>query len=1025
LNLARGAVRHPVAVLFFTLAVFLGGLFSYSSIEMESFPEFTMAQVRVITNYPGAAPAELESLVTVPIETRLKNVKDIKEVYSSSKEGQSVISITFNETIDINEAVADVKRSIQEVTNSLPDEATDPFVMAVAMSELPVITLSIIGNLSPNELKDIAELNVKAPLLKVSGVGDIDVIGGTRPCFEVIVDQQKLRRYNLALSNVSRAIQSSNLNMPGGKITYGDARFLVRTIGAFKNVTDIGAVPVDISRQPPVVVSDVAEVSETFYPFEGISRLNGKSNVSIHIKKSYGENILKVAKDCHVALRNIEKSLPSGVTVKVTADLSEFVEDQMSQVKMSALLGGLLAVFVLYVFLRKITTTAIIALSIPMSILITLSVMYAYGYSLNYLSLAGMILALGMLVDDSIVVLENIVRHHEMGKSPVDAAIEGSTEIASPVLVSTITTVIVFAPVFLMSDWGPAVMLKHMAFSLVVAVSASYVVAMVVVPCASSILFSVFDNSESDKKEKSTGFGRTYSTRTWYVRLYLYSLGILLRNPVSSLVALGLVFVFSFFLVFQNGFKGNMNISSKAVTMYFRFEEGAGKAYKEKVFDHFEQIVLRNSDVTSVNTWTNEQTGSGQIMANLGIRGKEASVTRIKDEVRSHFGDMAGVTVTFQNLNSMLGVFPVSVSIKGTDMALMSEATQIITRCLRGIKGLATVENTLQSEKREVLVEIDRRRSAIRKVSEREIASTVRTALFGNVATRVVRNNRETDVIIKMDSRQAGTFRNLGDIFVFSTTGEYVPLREVADIKWSFAVPEIVKADSQQIVKVNADVEDESKLGPISEVVKKAVNQLKLPKGVFVDFGGKAKEESKSQTKMLLAFFFSIFLVYGVMTIQFASFLHAFIIIAALPLALIGSNFSLYFSSVQFDVMAAVGIILLAGVVVNDSIVLVDYINQLRASGYTLVKAIVEAGLVRLRPILITSLTTIFGVLPMAFGIGHGAEVYVSLGITLVGGLTFSTILTLGVIPLVYMVTEKVSAKVYNVLSKLLSYLPY
>jgi len=1033
LYLAPKAVSNPIAVLFFIVAVFLGGFFSYSAIEMESFPEFTMPQVRIVTNYPGAAPAELESLVTVPIETRLKVVKDVKEVMSSSKQGQSLINVSFAETVDIDDAVADIKRAISEVTNMLPDEASDPVVIAVAMAELPVITMSIIGDQTPNELQEIAETHIKAPLEKISGVGEIKVFGGTKPCFQVVIEQQKLRRYKLAVSDVTRAIQQSNLNMPGGNITYGDALFLVRTVGAFKNASDIASVPVNIRRQPPVLISDVATVSETFYPFDGISRVNGKSNVSIQLHKAYGENIIRVAKNTHKALDDIKKSLPSGVTISITADLSEFVEDQMSQVKTSALFGGFLAVFILYIFLRKITTTGIIALSIPMSILVTVSAMYIFGYSLNYLSLAGIILALGMLVDDSIVVLENIVRHHENGEDSVTSSVQGALEIAAPVLVSTITTVIVFAPIFLMSDMGPAVMLKHMAFSLVVAVSASYFVAMIVVPCATCILFSVLArrkqaslsqrekarNVLSDVSEKpESEYVNKHSLDKWYVRFYLFCLKGFLRRPIISIVLIVIIFIVSFVLVSQNGFSGNMNIGGKNVVLYLRFEPGIGKAYKEQVFDHFEKLLTRYKEVQSIISWTDEMKGTGQLMANLGIRGTQGAMDRIKKELRVNFGDMAGVTVSYQNITSMMGISPISVSVSGTDMALMTKATEIITRCLRGIEDLVSVENTLVSKKREVIVKIDRKRAALRGVLEREIASTVRTALFGTVATRVVRHNRETDVLVKIDSENVGTFRNLGDMFVSSINGGYVPLRDVAEIKWSYAVPEIVKRDSKQEVKVTSDVADESKLGQVAKKVKKIVRALDLPKGVSVSFGGKAKDSSKGKSKMLLAFFFAIFLVYGVMTIQFNSFVQAFIIIASLPLALIGSNFSLYFSGTPFDFMAALGIILLAGIVVNDSIVLVDCINQLRRNGATLSTALIKAGLIRLRPILITSLTTIFGVLPMAYGVGHGAEVYVSLGITLVGGLTFSTILTLGIIPLIYMVTENVVARIRRIVGR-------
>ncbi len=998
MSLASGAVRHPIAVLFFTLAVLLAGLFSYSTIEVESFPEMKFPQISIITTYPGAAPSELDALVTVPIEMRLKLVKNVKEIASTTNEGQSKITVTFLDNVDIKVATADIKTVIQEVTNRLPDEVRDPIVVPVDMTDLPVLILSVTGEKSANELKEVAESYLKDSLAKVPGVGEVEVLGGTRPCIRVEVDQLKLRKYGLSLTDVGRAVSNANKNLPGGNVKIEGGNFLVRTICAFKNDKDIASVPIDIRRQPPVLVRDVAHVRSTFYPFEGVSRVNGRSNVMVQVKKAYKANLLRVAKSSLAKLKTLEGKLPKGVKVVLRHDLSEFVEDQMAQVKSSALIGGLLAMGVLFLFLRRAATTAIIALSIPLSVLITMTVMLAAGASLNYMSLAGIILALGMLVDDSIVVLENAVRHNELGKERDEAAADGANEIASAVLASTITTLIVFAPVFLIGNWGPGTLLKTMSFSLVVAVSASYFVAMTVVPATCS-LFVGQAQELSQNGRPSPSIARPYRR----------ILRFLLRHPILSISLTCILFLMSFVLVFQTGFDGELSIGSKSVPIYFRFTPGTSKARKEAAFAHFEKIVGQTKEVRATQAWTNESRGDGTLMADFGIHGKKSLVEQLKKKLRGHLNSLPGIKVSFQSLTSLTGKSPIEVKVRGKDAYNLAQTTRLVTKTLRNIPGLVNVQNTLQSEKREIHVVVNRPRAAARGVAEAEIAATVRTAIFGTIATRVVRENKEVDVLIKLRESQGARYRTLGDVLVRSSRGEYVPLREVANIEWSTAIPEICKSDHKQEIRVLADVEKDSQLAQMAQKTHLAVRQLSIPPNVEIDYGGKAKEEAEGKTKMLMALAFAIFLVYAVMAIQFESFIQPLIIMMALPLAMIGCNFALVVTKVRFGLMSAIGVILLCGVVVNDAIVLVDYINQVRRTkGTGRLRAVLEAGSVRLRPILMTSLTTIFGVFPMAMGFGHGAEVYVPLGISLVGGLTFATVLTLGIIPIVYVVTEDI-----------------
>ncbi len=997
MNIAKLAVLKPVAVFFFILTIVISGVFSYNYLEVETFPEMKMAQIKIFTFYPGSSSSEIEELVTVPIETRLKAVKKIKDITSISRESQSIITVEFDENIDIAEASASIKNELLDVAARLPEEASDPRVFPVEMSDLPVLILSIVGNETPNKLKTIAENYIQNSLEKISGVGEVNINGGTKPYYLIQGDQEKLKKFNLSMNDLVNSVRSSNLNMPAGEVSLGGGRFLVRTIGAFKNSHDISKVPVDIRRNPPVLVEDVASVEKSNYPSYAISRMNGKPYVSIQVMKSGKANVVTVAQKCLKRIEEINKILPGDTKIICQYNLSEFVEDQMSQVKMSAVIGGFLAMIVLFLFLRSISVTLIIGLSIPMSILITLIVMLVKEVSLNYMTLAGIILALGMLVDDSIVILENIVRHGEMGKTPENAAIDGAGEISSAVLASTITTVIVFAPIFLMSEWGPGVFLKMMAFTLVIAVSASYIIAMTVVPCGCAWLRS----GKLRASQKDSFFAGKR-----FVLFYRNILKKTLRHPFIACFLILVVFLLSFFFAFKNGFQGNFNVGNKDVPIYFRFAPGSNREMKINAFKYMENVLSNMKEVRNYYVWTNDGNDEGTLMASFGFDGTTEEMEKTKNKIRPYLNKIPGVDISFSSMSKMYGKAPVEIIVRGKSDEKINKAIDTLKIKLQSIDGISNVQTSIQKGKKEVHVIIDRLKSSARGVNENSIALTIRTALYGMVATKVVHDSKEIDVLVKLRDEQGENFKNLGEILVPSILGGYVPLRDLAEIVWADSMREIRKINGKKISSLNADVDDPSKISIIAEEIKELIEDKKTFQDVELELSGEIKGDDEGKEKMMIIAFIAIFLVYSVMAIQFNSFLHPLIIMATLPLALIGSNLSLAFFGVKFSIMAGIGVVLLAGIVVNDAIVLVDYIKQLRGEGRSHLYAILQAGTVRLRPILMTSITTIFGVIPMALGIGHGAEVYVPLGIALVGGLAFATVLTLIVIPLIYNMSE-------------------
>lgn len=987
--LASRAVASPVAVIFLVLTLILAGGYAWLTLEVETFPAMSMPTVNIITGYPGASAADMEKLVTVPIESRIRGVADIKDVISVSREGQSLITVQFRETVHLPEAVQSLHTALNEVARSLPDEAVEPMVIPVGMQNLPVLILSLTGAADANQLKDIAERRLRPQLEKLPGVGSINIYGGTSPRFLVEADQEKLRSHGLTIRHLSSALQGGNLNMPAGEVRQGGGRYLARTVGSFETAADMGAVPVDIRRDPPVRVRDLARVVRDHYPVSGISRFNGHPYVQFQILKGPDANVVEVARRSLAELEKLKKDLPAGTEIRVLYDLSQFVEDQMSQVQFSALVGGFLAMAVLYLFLRRISATLIIGLSIPLSVLVTFMAMKFSDVSLNYMSLAGIILALGMLVDDSIVVLENIVRHREMGKDPVQAAADGAGEIASAVLASTITTVIVFAPVFLLSDWGPGVFLKSMAFTLVVAVSASYGVAMTVVPAFSALL--------AGRARLVSGVRSPRVQR--FFRMYRSLLGHSLRHPIWTAVTVILMLVGSIWLGFRAGVDHQFNVGSHDVPVYFRFAPGMSLEAKEAAFARVEQAALSVAGVKNAYGWSDERKGEGTLMVSCGLHARREDTEQVKKQLRPVMEKIPGVHCSFQSFAAMTGGAPVDVSLRGRNWTETLVAADRLRDQLATIPGLVGVENMMRSEGRELHVEIDRERAAAFGVAEADIALCVRSALYGIVATRVVRDSREMDVLLRLPEEETGTVHGLPDLLIPSQRGGAVSLRDVARLNWRDSLPEITKKNGEPVVRVRADIEDMKAYGKILQAARKKTGAFIPPSGVDVEFGGQGAEGEEGNWKLLGIIGISMFLVYAVMAIQFNSFLQPLVIMVALPLSLIGCALGLWFFAVPVGMMAGVGVILLAGIVVNDAIVLVDYINQVRAAGASRLRALLDAGSVRLRPILMTSITTIFGVIPMALGIGHGSEVYVPLGVALIGGLSFATLLTLILIP--------------------------
>jgi HAE1 family hydrophobic/amphiphilic exporter-1 len=1064
------SIKRRVTVAMFTIAVLLFGFVSFTRLKINLLPELSYPTLTIRTEYEGAAPAEIENLITKPIEEVVGVVKNVQKISSISRSGQSDVILEFVWGTDMDYAGLDVREKMDAM--ELPLEVKRPVILRFDPSLDPVIRFGLyeeweeapgrLGILDEDHLKSLrrfADEQIKRELEAALGVAAVRVSGGLEDEIQILIDQMKLARLQLSVAAVAGVLGEENVNLSGGRLEEGSHQYLIRTLNQFQSVAEMGNVIVDYKERIPIYLRDVASVRHGYKERKAITRLNGMEAVEIAIYKEGDANTVSVSREVEKHLKRVRDNLPSGLKITKIYDQAVFIEQAVNEVIYAGLLGGLLAIFILYFFLRNFWTTVIVSLSIPVSVIATFNLMYGTDLSLNIMSLGGIALGIGMLLDNSIVVLENISRHREKGKDVRTAALDGAAEVGTAVTASTLTTIAVFFPlVFVKGIAGQ--LFRDQALTITFALCVSLVVALTLIPMLAST---------EQRTEDILAKSQTTETRSRFRRLLRAVRGFLftavpvfvlksvltiakifsrmirfILNPALKLFSLGYTKIESLYPRFLKWSLSNKGaILGLSLTLFlgtvllipslgielipqlaqgefrveFRLPPGTPLDITDRVI-----ASIQNSaeDVGGIQTLfsvagtgerfdANPEHGGenwGELSVNLIPGSKRSDEETAMVTLRKVIESKAGVQYKFYRPTLFSFRTPVEVEIAGYDLKELKEASSEIVERMSRSGRFVDVKSSMDIGHPEIQIRFDRERAAALGLNVYEIADRVVKKIRGEVATRYSWRDRKIDVLVRSQEDDRASIEDIGQLIINPESDRPVPLEGVADIVAGTGPSEIRRVDQERAALVTANL-DYGDLGSAAEELMEIIQDVRMPNGLTAQVSGQNEEMRVSFQSLRFALLLAIFLVYLVMASQFESFLHPFVIIFTIPLAFIGAVFALWVTGSKISVVVFIGAILLAGIVVNNAIVLIDRINQIRARGADKIESIIEAGKSRLRPIVMTMLTTTLGLLPLAIGVGEGAEVRAPMAITVIGGLSVSTVLTLIVIPVVYSVLDR------------------
>lgn len=1078
------SIKRKVTVSMFTVAILLFGIVSLSRLNVNLLPDLSYPTLTIRTEFAGAAPIEIENLITKPIEEAVGVVKGVKKVRSISRTGQSdvVLEFTWGTNMDITnlDVIAkldalqlplDAKKpvtlrfdptldpvmryALYYDEESIETEQTDDVQVEYASDTEDLNSRDAITELK--QLRIIADELLKKNLESSDGVAAVKISGGLEEEIQVNLDQRRLAYLNIPIESVTNILGAENVNLSGGRLEEGTQQYLVRTLNEFQNIEQIRNVIVSTEGNNTIYLKDIADVTQAYKEREAITRLNGMEAVEVAIYKEGDGNTVSVAGVVEDRINRIQQTLPEGMKLEKVYDQSIFISSAVNEVRNAGIIGGILAILVLYFFLRNFWSTVIISISIPVSIIATFNLMYGNDITLNIMSLGGIALGIGMLVDNSIVVLENIARHRDMGKNVLKAAQDGAGEVGTAVIASTLTTVAVFFPLVFV-DGIAGQLFRDQALTVTFSLLASLVVAVTLIPMMSSLSGKKKEIAPLALKEPKTAIGRMFRA----LRLFFYyTIPSIITKGIKYVIG-GIAFIFKWIFYFplmafdkvysaieklyeiilrgalhnrlivlavaiaafagsitlipQIGIELIPQLSQGEFKVEFKLPPGTPIEQTDAALRSVQAATNANTNVQSSfavagtgNRMDANPDEGGENWGELNVMLASGASSALEEEtmssMRTSLGQVPGLQYKFARPSLFTFSTPVEIEISGFDLEDLKEVSDELARKMDANSRFADVKNTMEIGSPEIQILFDRDRAAALGLQVHEVADRIVSNVRGDVATRYTYRDRKIDVLVRAREEDRSSVDEIQQIVVNPGADRPIPLNAIAEIKVANGPSEIRRASQQRVALISANL-NYGDLGDAAADVQEIINSTSMPIGTYARIAGQNEEMSDSFRSLLFALALAVFLVYLVMASQFESLLHPFIILFTIPLALIGAILALYVTGTTISVVVFIGLILLAGIVVNNAIVLIDLINQTRQKGVDKFDAIMEGGKSRLRPILMTTLTTTLGLLPLAIGFGDGAELRAPMGITVIGGLLVSTLLTLVVIPVMYSILD-------------------
>jgi CzcA family heavy metal efflux pump len=1024
------ALKNRTSVLFLTFLLSVIGLIAYINLPRESFPEVKIPFIMVTTPYPGVSPEDVESLITTPIEKKLKEISDIKEIRSSSLEGMSFISIEFEPDIDLDVALQKVRDKIDLAKPDIPKDAKESQIKELNFDNVPVMIINLYAPYDLVKLKKVAE-DLKDELENVTGVLEIRMIGGLEREVQVDLDPARLSYYNISDADVVKAIQGENKTIPGGTIKIGKLKYLVRIPGEYKDPELLKNIMLKDTGSK-IYLRDVATVKFGYKEAETISRVNGQSSISLSVVKRAGENIVEIAREAKDILKERAEYFPKGTNYMIMSDMSKDIKRLVNELENNIIAGLILVILVLYFFMGT-RNGVLVGIAIPLSMLISFIVISMLGYTLNMIVLFSLILALGMLVDNAIVVVENIYRHRQEGYSLWEAARAGTSEVAVPIITSTITTLVAFSPLIF---WEGIVgnFMELLPITLIITLSSSLFVGLVINPVVASRFVKV-----SEKPLKGQPL------LDWMIQQYDKTINWSIDHPYRVLsIAFGSFFaiLILYSTLFFTGIEFFPNTEPKQIMIDVDTQIGTRLSETDRIIKQIEKIVPDLPDVKAyvanvgslpaqgVSVNPGKPSNLGRITIDLLDREmREYNSFDIVKMIREKTGNIVGarVDVSYPRHGPPTGK-PVQIELSGDDYHLLGKLARDIRNTIKDIPGLVDLKDDYSAGNPEVHVIVDREKARLFGLSTAIIASAIRTAVNGTEASKYRVADDEYDIVVRYKEKSRSYVEQLREIPLFHK-GKRIALANVAKIIFSGGSGTVRHVDLDKVVTITGSNAEGVNANALLQKVKRRLADYPFTRGVNIKYTGQDKEQKKAMAFLTRAFMIAFLLIFFVLISQFDSMTLPFIIMTSVFLSMMGVLFGLIVTGLPFGViMTGIGIISLAGVVVNNAIVLIDYINKLRARGLGLREAIIAGGKTRLRPVLLTAVTTVLGLVPLTLGINidfiglltgdfhnlfeFGAEssqFWRNMGWAVIFGLTIATALTLLVVPSLYYLTVRIS----------------
>jgi HAE1 family hydrophobic/amphiphilic exporter-1 len=1015
MKIVKFSINRPVSIFMFTVAAVIFGIISYSRLNLNLLPKISYPTLTIRTEYPGTAPPEIENIISKPIEETCGVVDNVVRISSVSRAELSEVTVEFAWHTNMDFATLKLREKLDLLR--LPVTASKPVILRYDPNQEPIIKLGITGDLDLGFIRYIAEREVKQALESIEGVAACSISGGLEDEIHIDIDEQKLSLLNIPITTVASRLAQENVNLSAGILKQKDSQYLVRTVNQFQDVEEIKEIIVEKRGDIQITLGSLANIYRGYKERKVISRIDGKECIEAAIYRAADANTVSVANAVTERLETVQNNLlrPRGMEFTVITNQSKFIKNTISEVKQTALIGGILAVLVLLYFLKNIRSTLIIGAAIPVSVIITFFLMYSSKISLNIISLGGLALGIGMLVDNSIVVLESIQRYREDGASLYDASLNGTSEVAGAVTASTFTTVAVFFPIVFVEGIAGQ-LFKDMALTVTFSLLASLVVSLTLVPMLNSTL----------RREKTSDFsGKILRTVFKPVdKVYDGFLSGYSRFQNTTFKRKGLIFGLVLLLfvasVFSSRFMGQELIpviSQGEFIINVEFQPGTSLKENAAIIGDMTESLRKYEEIESIYELIGKGSRSGisfqeerenlsefTIRLKSGILGKHED--RIMDRVRIDLEQFPTSEIKVYKPRLFSFKAPLEVVVSGNELDVIKEVSDSLLEKMRGIEGIIDVKSSMEEGYPEIQILFNRAILASQDMTINSVGAQIRNKIEGEVATRFIESDREVDIRVRLSEDFRDRVDKISRINVRNGLGVMVPLKALAEIQIVEGPAEIRRILQQKSAVITGNISGIS-LDEAKEKILAAAAAVNKPIDVDINLAGQSMEQDVAFSSMIFAILLAIFLVYLVMASQFESFRKPFIIMFTIPLGIIGVVVVGLTFAMSINVIVLIGLIILSGIIVNNAIVLVDYIGQLQRKGMEKIEAIKTAARVRWRPILMTTVTTVLGLFPMALSTAEGFEIRIPLALTLIGGLIFGTFLTLVFIPLVYSVVVR------------------